>query len=95
MESDVKSEVPPSSAIASIAPLVITPSEVEASISGVSHVEIAPDRTVSLFYEDHSQISAKLGHDSHELQQNFLALVRAVQDAAKANGQQLFSVRLA
>jgi hypothetical protein len=81
--------------MATIAPLVIIPSQVEAWISGVSHVEIASDKTVSLFYEDHSQVSAKLGIVSHALQQNFLALVRTVQNAAKANGQRLYSMRLA
>lgn len=95
MESNDQSESPPPSTVPNNAPLVITPSELEASISGVSHVEIAPDKTVSLYYEDHSQVSAKLGFVSHALQQNFLALVRAVQNAAKANGQRFWSGRLA
>jgi len=75
--------------------LLIIPTQVEFCISGVSKVEIEPDKTVSMLYHDHSRISARLEFVSHALQSNFLALVRAVQDVARANGQKLGAVRIA
>jgi hypothetical protein len=75
--------------------LLIIPTQVESWISGVSRVEIAPDKTVSMLYGDHSRISARLESLSHALQSNFLALVRAVQNVARANGQKLDAVRIA
>lgn len=74
---------------------LIIPNQVESCISGVSQVEIAPDKTVSMLYHDHSRISARLESVSHSLQSNFLALVRAVQNVARANGQKLGAVRIA
>jgi hypothetical protein len=74
---------------------LIIPSQVEFCISGVSRVEIAPDKTVSMLYHDHSRISTRMGPLSHALQSNFLALVRAVQNVARANGQKLSAVRIA
>jgi len=76
-------------------PIVIVPSEVEACLSGVSHVEIAADKTATLVYEDRSRICARLEVVPHALQANFLALVRSIQDVARANGQRLGSARLA
>jgi hypothetical protein len=75
--------------------LLIIPTQVEFCISGVYQVEIAPDKTVSMLYHDHSRISARLESVSHALQSNFLALVRAVQNVARANGQKLGAVRIA
>jgi hypothetical protein len=75
--------------------LLIIPNRVEFCISGLSRVEIAPDRTVRMLYHDHSRISARLDSVSHALQSNFLALVRAVQNVARANGQKLGAVRIA
>ena len=75
--------------------LLIIPNQLEFCISGVSQVEIAPDKTVSMVYHDHSRISARLESVSHSLQSNFLALVRAVQNVARANGQKLGAVRIA
>ena len=76
-------------------PIVIVPSELEACVSGVSHVEIAADSTATLVYENRSRICARLEHVPHALQSNFLALVRSVQGAARASGQKLSSARLA
>lgn len=76
-------------------PHVIIPNEVEAWISGVSRVEIGADETVSLVYEDQSRASASLGLLSHAVESNFLALVRCVQNASRANGQKLGHARLA
>jgi len=75
--------------------VLIIPTQVESWISGVSRVEIAPDKTVSMLYGDHSRISARLESLSHALQSNFLALVRAVQNVARANGQKLGAIRIA
>jgi len=75
--------------------VLIIPNQVESCISGVSQVEIAPDKTVSMLYHDHSRISARLDSVSHSLQSNFLALVRAVQNVARANGQKLGAMRIA
>jgi len=75
--------------------LLIIPTRVESWISGVSQVEIAPDKTVSMLYDDHSRISARLESVSHALQSNFFALVRTVQNVARANGQKLDALRIA
>ena len=59
-----------------IEPQVIFPSQVEGWFSGVFRIEIAADETVSVFYEDRSQISARLAFLPHAVQSNFFALVR-------------------
>ena len=74
---------------------VIIPNDVEAWISGVSRVEIASDETVCLIYDDQSRASARLGALSHAVESNFLALVRCVQNASRANGQKLAHARIA
>jgi hypothetical protein len=73
---------------------VIIPSEIEACISGVSRVEIEPDKTVSLVYGDQKRVSVRMERPSFALKSNFLALVRRVQNASRANGVDLRHARI-
>ena len=74
--------------------IVILPSGVETWISGVSRVEIEADKTVSLSYENHSRVTAKLEHLTFAVQENFFALVRSVQNASRATGQRILCARI-